>query len=228
VLLAPATPSDITISLTDAHVGMLVDTEARWPKTLHLDGFTYDAIQAYPEVNAKARLRWLELHPGGYTPQPYEQLIAAYRRVGHDQAARTVAIAKQRRRRTELNWPGKVWNTLLAWTVGYGYRTWQALLWLAAFLLAGWVILAAAYPTHLTPAKRPSESAPSFHPAMYSLDTLLPVGGLASAGLLDSPRHSPMVGLGIDPGRLGADHGRRCRPDRYSQERLTRRAGGDY
>jgi len=175
VLLAPAAPSDTTISLTDAHVGMLVDTEAMWPKALHLDGFTYDALRAHPEVDAKARLRWLELHPGGYTPHPYEQLIAAYRRVGHDQAARTVAIAKQRRRRTELNWPSRLWNTLLAWTVGYGYRTWQALLWLAALLLTGWVIFAAAYPAHMTSAKSPSESTPSFQPAIYSLDTLLPV-----------------------------------------------------
>jgi hypothetical protein len=175
VLLAPATPSEATISLTDARVGILVDSKARWPKTLHLDGFTYDVLQAFPEVDPKARLRWLELHPGGYTPQPYEQLIAAYRRVGHDEAARTVAIAKQRRRRTELNWPGKLWSTLLAWTVGYGYRTWQALLWLAALLLAGWAIFAAAYPTHMTPAKRSPETTPSFQPAIYSLDTLLPV-----------------------------------------------------
>jgi hypothetical protein len=175
LILAPEAPSETTVSLTGAHVGILADTQARWPKTLHLDGFTYDALQAFPEVDAKARLRWLELHPGGYTPQPYEQLIAAYRRVGHDQAARTVAIAKQRRRRTELNWPGRLWNALLAWTVGYGYRTWQALLWLGAFLLAGWVIFGAAYPTHMTPAKRPPEPTPSFQPAMYSLDTLLPV-----------------------------------------------------
>ncbi len=176
--LRTKTPADGTVDLTNAHVGILYDSRPTWPTSLHLGGFVYDALDAWPPINVKERLGWLKRDPGGYTSQLYEQLIAAYRHAGQEDAARKVAIAKQRRRRTELNRPGKLWNSLLFWTVGYGYRTWQALLWLLGFLVAGWVIFAAAYPTHMTPTKHPPDPTPAFHPVMYALDLLLPVVSL--------------------------------------------------
>jgi hypothetical protein len=108
-------------------------------------------------------------------PQLYEQLATFYRRAGRDDDARKVAIAKQRRRRQALNRPGKVWNSLLRWTIGYGYRTWQAGLWLLGFLVVGWIVFARAYPTHMTPTKQLGQPMPHFHPLVYALDTLLPV-----------------------------------------------------
>jgi hypothetical protein len=55
------------------------------------------------QVSVRDRLRWLTRHPGGYTPQIYDQLAGAYRRAGHDEAARKVSVAKQRRRRSALS-----------------------------------------------------------------------------------------------------------------------------
>jgi hypothetical protein len=125
-----------------------------------------------------ARLGWLARDEEGYVPQPYEQLAACYRRAGQDDDARKVAIAKQRRRRQTLNRPGKAWNSLLRWTVGYGYRTWQAGLWLLGLLAVGAVVFASAYPDAMALAKKPDDPLPAFQPWVYSLDVLLPVVNL--------------------------------------------------
>jgi hypothetical protein len=126
------------------------------------------------------RLRWLERDPGNYTPQLYEQLAAAYHKAGQDDDAREVAIAKQRRRRQTLNLPGKMWNSLLHWTVGYGYQTWKAGVWLLVLVGLGWYIFDRAhnpYPAHLLAAKPPGER-PWFHAGLYALDLLLPFADL--------------------------------------------------
>jgi hypothetical protein len=175
LLLLPKAPPTGTVRLTNAHVDIYSDSQATWPQDLRLGGFTYGALDARGEVDVTSRLRWLERDPDGYTPQLYEQLAAVYRNAGRDDAARKVAIAKQRRRRQALNRPSKVWNSLLRWTIGYGYRTWQAGLWLLGFLVVGWMVFAWAYPAHMTPTKQAGEPLPRFQPLVYALDTLLPV-----------------------------------------------------
>jgi hypothetical protein len=67
-----------------------------------------------------------------------------------------------------LNW---LWYA----TVGYGYRTWLAGIWLAALVALGDWIFTGAYPAHMTATT--SRPAP-FHAAVYALDLLLPVVGL--------------------------------------------------
>jgi hypothetical protein len=115
------------------HVGVLVDEPASWPRQAVLDGFAYEALYEDPPVSARQRLDWLARNPRGYSPQPYEQLAAVYRRAGRDNDARTVAIAKQRARRRTLALPGRLWSLLLDGLVGYGYRTWLAGVWLLVF-----------------------------------------------------------------------------------------------
>jgi hypothetical protein len=103
------------MDFTYAQVGALVDEPASWPSTAVLDGFVYDALYDDEEgrpVSAHQRLNWLTRDPGGYSPQPYEQLAAVYRRAGRDQDARTVAIAKQRARRRALDRNMRSWGTL--------------------------------------------------------------------------------------------------------------------
>jgi len=101
-------------------------------------------------------------------PKPHgidDQLAIAYRNAGREEAARRVAIAKQRKRRNPLN----PLNWLSYATVGYGYRTWLAGAWLAAFLAVGtWVFSRArmiATTTH----------PPAFHPFAYAADVIVPV-----------------------------------------------------
>jgi hypothetical protein len=182
LILRLKAPPEGQISLIDAHVGVLVDNQASWPNRLHLDGFIYDALNETPLITAEARLDWLTRGQQPYTPQPYEQLAAVYRRAGRDQDARTVAIAKQRRRRASLNLPSKAWNSLLRWTVGYGYRPWQAGLWLLALWLVGTLIFDRTHANGLvTPAKKPEELQ-HFNPLVYALDVLLPIVNLGQEG----------------------------------------------
>jgi hypothetical protein len=67
---------------------------------------------------------------------------------------------------------GKVWNWLLYLTVGDGYRTWLAGLWLTALLAVGATIFAGAHPGQMRSA---SASVPEFQPVAYTLDVLLPI-----------------------------------------------------
>jgi hypothetical protein len=181
------------IDLTHARVGGWYDAKDTWPTWLRLEGFTYDAIDA-PGVSARSRLRWVErhrgvqpgpagtTHQGGYTPQPYEQLAAVYRRAGHENSARTVAIAKQQARRAAsrrwwVRWPSSPWSIFLRWTIGYGYRPTRVLPYFLALLLLGAGVLGHAYPRHIIPAKSGS-GQPAFHAVAYTLDLLLPVANL--------------------------------------------------
>ena len=165
--LCPTAPPSGAVELTYARTGSYTDDPQTWPETLKLRGFTYDALEN-SKVSVRERLRWLALHSGGYTPQIYDQLAACYRSAGHDDAARRVAVAKQRHRRnvfSPLNW---LWYI----TVGYGYRTWLAAVWLAVFTIAGTLAFSNAHSRHLL---TPGPHAPAFHPLVYTLDTLLPV-----------------------------------------------------
>jgi hypothetical protein len=164
-------PPDGVVDLTNARVGSLHDTQDGWPARMRLRGFGYEVLEN-DSVRVRARLKWLARHEGGYAPGLYDQLAAAYRRDGHTQAARRVGIAKQWRRRRDLNVLGKAWNWLLYLTVGYGYRTWLAGLWLAALVALGTAVFAGAYPTQLRAA---SATVPSFQPAAYTLDVMLPI-----------------------------------------------------
>lgn len=177
LFLRPEEPPEGIVDLTNAHIDACHDNEATWPAVLYLSGFTYGTLVAEPEVEVAARLRWLERDPHGYAPQLYEQLAAAYRKAGRNEDARKVAIAKQRRRRQALNLPGKALNSLLRWTVGYGYQTWKAGVWLLVLVGLGWWIFDRAHPTQLV-AAQPLGQRPSFHAGLYALDLLLPFADL--------------------------------------------------
>jgi hypothetical protein len=157
------------VDLTDARVRMFYDNPDTWPAALNLRGFTYDSL-GNEKVSTRRRLEWLDRHKGGYLPQLYDQLSAVYRRAGDEQAARTVAIAKQRRRRraySPLSW---LWYV----TVGYGYRPWLAIAWVIGLTALGTAVFGNAYPAHMIAT---SPHPPSFHAVGYALDLLLPVIG---------------------------------------------------
>jgi hypothetical protein len=180
----------------DAHVGHYIDAKSTWPtgRDLMLNGFAYDAINSQPEDATPAeRIAWIGKNDR-YSPQPYQQLAAIYRRHGHDEAARQIAIARQRARRKEgaLPWWSKAWSRLLGATVGYGYRPWLAAFWVVGLWVAG-VALFTWGPTHSDimlglktgctpkgPCKVPTSAVrePRFNLPTYILDSLLPIVNL--------------------------------------------------
>jgi len=161
------------IDLSQAHTESIEDDRATWPQKLRLAGCSYQAIYPVDETSVRDRVKWLEREIEGYRPQPYQQLIAAYRRAGEEQHAKRVALENQRRRRATLAWPGRIVGYALDATVGYGYRTWLAGLWLLLFLAAGTAVFT-VWPAH---AIKPG-NIPPFQPFVYTLDLLLPVVNL--------------------------------------------------
>jgi hypothetical protein len=171
LLLLPRRRPDGVVNLTNAQVGIYEDEQQTWPTTVSLHGFVYEAL-GNDKVDVRSRLRWLTRHPDGYVPHIYDQLAAAYRRAGDEQAVRKVAVAKQWRRRTVLSPAGRLANWLLYLTVGYGHRTWLAAIWLAGLLGLGTLVFTNAHPHDLT---RVDPHAPAFNAFGYTLDVLLPI-----------------------------------------------------
>jgi hypothetical protein len=166
--IGPQTALLGAVDLRHTRVGVLDDVPGQWPAHLLMNGFTYDSLEA--PLPVQERLDWLAKE--AYQPQPYEQLAAVYRGHGHDEAARDVLLAKQRRRRAGQRLGARLWGYLQDWTVGYGYRPFRAALWLAALLLIGMLV----FTVHPPPALKPGE-APDFNAFLYALDLLLPIIG---------------------------------------------------
>ncbi|KNE82152.1 MULTISPECIES: hypothetical protein [Streptomyces] len=175
LVLTPAVPPSGAVDLRGARVTALHDRRGAWPDTVRLQGFVYGDLHGDDDAGREAvghRLAWIRREPG-YAPQPYEQLAGWYRQIGHDDDARRVLLAKQRHRRRTLRPAGRAWGHLLDGTVGYGYRPWLAGVWLAALALLGTGVFGA----HTPVAAQPGEGAP-FSALVYTLDLLIPIGGL--------------------------------------------------
>ncbi|GAB2844203.1 oxidoreductase [Actinoallomurus bryophytorum] len=159
---------DGSVELHHARIGVLRDDPDRWPSPLCLDGLTYETLE--PPLSAKRRLTWLSRDPDGCPPQPYEQLAAFYAQIGQPSEARQVLYARELHRRDAKTTVGRIWSGLQDVTVGYGYRSWRAMLWLALLLVLGSVLYGFAPPAALKAGE-----APHFNPVMYTLDLLLPI-----------------------------------------------------
>ncbi|MFJ4269133.1 membrane-associated oxidoreductase [Streptomyces coelicoflavus] len=156
-----------TLNLRRTQVDVLFLQPEMVPAWVQLNDLTYTSL--IPHEPAGRRLPMLE-KGDSYLPFTYEQLTAAYRRIGDDDAARLVQLAKQRRQRRTLPWYGRLWGHLQDVAVGYGFRPLRAGGWLLSLLAVGSV----AYGLHRPPPLKPAE-APDFNPVFYTLDLLLPV-----------------------------------------------------
>ncbi len=157
-----------TLNLRRAQLDVLFVEPEMVPERVHLSGLTYTTLT--PHEPAERRLPMLERDADGYAPDAYEQLTAAYRRIGDDHAARRVQLAKQRRHRGTLPWYGRLWGFVQDAAVGYGFRPLRAAGWLLSLLAVGSVAFALDSPRPLKPGE-----APPFDPVFYTLDLLLPV-----------------------------------------------------
>ncbi|MFJ7335230.1 membrane-associated oxidoreductase [Streptomyces sp. NPDC101116] len=157
-----------TLNLRRAQVEVLFLEPEVVPDEVLLNSLVYTSLT--PHEPAERRLAMLERDGEGYVPHAYEQLTAAYRRIGDDPAARRVQLAKQRRRRATLPWYGRLWGYVQDATVGYGFRPLRAAGWLVSLLAVGALAYALHHPAPLKP-----DEAPQFNPVFYTLDLLLPV-----------------------------------------------------
>ena len=176
------------IRLVGAKLGTLVDERVSWPQLLSLDGLTYGDLTYMP---AQERLDWLN-RSVGYSPQPYEQLAGYYRRLGHDDQARRVLLAKQRQRRRQRPWWVRWWGWLQDGLAGYGYKPGRALLLLAGAFVAGWLVFSTRHPAPVGPGPHPA-----FNAALYTLDVLIPAPTLGQASDWDPQGTTLWVAAGL-------------------------------
>jgi hypothetical protein len=179
------------IYLVSMQVGILSDDTESWAGArgwMELDGFTYDRLGDAPTA-ARDRVAWLDgqwsRHLGDqFRPQPWEQLIAVLRAMGHSNEARKVAIARQHRlrRARKVMLGARTLHWLYGVFVGYGYRPARLLsAVLAVWLVCGAAYWAAANPRWFGPAPLIAPTGPasggieSFSPWVYSADVLLPI-----------------------------------------------------
>ncbi|MYW03943.1 oxidoreductase [Streptomyces sp. SID3343] len=170
--LALSAPALGRIVLNGASVGILTDTPHTWPPrgNLEIAELTYTTRRAASPATVSDRIDWVERGTADYAPQPYDQLAGVYRAAGEDEDARSVLLAKQRRRRDTLGVPGRLWGHVQDVAIGYGYRPARALGWLIALVAVGTAVFAADRPAPLK-----ADEAPHWNPFWYTLDLLLPV-----------------------------------------------------
>ncbi len=176
------------VSLARAKVGDLVDDKGSWPQVLNLDGLTYGGLTYLP---ARERLDWLN-RSAGYSPQPYEQLAGHYRGLGHDEQARYVLLAKQRKRTRQRPWWARWWGWLQDILAGYGYAPGRALLLLTGAFIAGWLVFRSRHPVPVGPGPHPV-----FNAALYTLDVLIPAPALGQASDWDPQGPALAVATGL-------------------------------
>ncbi|HEY6729541.1 MAG TPA: hypothetical protein VI039_00785 [Solirubrobacterales bacterium] len=163
-----------TVDLGNAEVGHLWDDWKAWTGDYVLDDFSYSRLdQVNDRSTLRRRLAWLRGNRDGYRPQIYDQLARTYRSSGHEDLQREVLVAKQRQRRDQLSGPAVIWNLAQDLLVGFGYRTWKALI-PFAFLVAAGTLYFAAHSDDFE-ERVPTQNSPPFKPLTYTLDLLLPV-----------------------------------------------------
>ncbi|MCG3189801.1 MAG: hypothetical protein LKCHEGNO_02301 [Burkholderiaceae bacterium] len=185
-------------TLADTRVGALHDDDATWGDALVLDGFAYRQLAAAAPQSSGFRIGWLERQPPAHVgrdfrPQPWQQLIGAFQRMGLAGQARDVAVASedQLRRAGRIGahlsprwrWLPRLMHRAFGLAAGYGHRPWRVLwsmvaLWLAC---AGFFGIAADSGA-IVPAQSPAAEAghappsmsPAFDPLAFSLERVLP------------------------------------------------------
>jgi hypothetical protein len=179
------------INLPGAKIGFLQDDEESWPQHLNLYGLTYGDLTYMP---AQKRVDWLNrsVRTAGYSPQPYEELAAHYRRMGHDEQARRLLLAKLRQRTLQRPWWARWWGWLQDAIAGYGYAPGRALLLLAGAFVTGWLVFRVRQPVPVGPGPHPTFSA-----ALYTLDVLVPAPTLGQASDFDPQGTGLWVAAGL-------------------------------
>ncbi|WP_146754532.1 hypothetical protein [Micromonospora noduli] len=163
-----------TLDMTNVSARVVTDNPSTWPAVIVLDGFAYDRLSSPQPVTVRERIKWLTRGDTNYRPQPYEQLIAAYRRAGQEHEARVVGYRKQHARAKEVRGISRIWSGILWATVGYGYRTWLASVWLIGLTALGWSVFTPIGESAIAAVEKP----PQFHSLVYSVDLLIPVVSL--------------------------------------------------
>ena len=177
---------DCTVGTWQLRPSSLCTDTDQWRVT----GFSYQRIESGGATwEVESRIEWLDSARDDRSPGPYQQMAGVLRSEGHNASARKVLIAGNNRVQHGVS--GRLRRVLFGWTIGYGYRPWRVLLFLAPLFvgLALFVALAPANSTEpaqawmvtaatdddITAADDCDGGGPCLQPVVYALDTILPV-----------------------------------------------------
>ncbi|MDD9854121.1 MAG: hypothetical protein OXU78_09260 [Deltaproteobacteria bacterium] len=195
--LGNAAIKDVLLDHVEVH-GVLVDLQ-KWPRRGSANGFRYQTIE--PDDDWETGRDWVQhMSSSKFSPQPYEQLMSVYRRMGHTNWAREIGFALEKKRSKEfkgwqwLTW--RPWYGILKWTIGYGYKPFRFIPWALGLVMTGFLLFSSGHswqmPTFLSNEWVPSEAEAlesqtwkqdrkpppdylPFNPLIYSLEATFPV-----------------------------------------------------
>ena len=179
--------TSVVVDLTSAHIGETLTFNPAGIKhvadphlRLAVNGLTYAGV---PGGTSKGD--WLALLRVGtrsYAAQPYQQLATGYKALGDERQARKILIAQRddELTRAGTRWSERLWGWITKITLGYGYKPWRALLFLAAVVGIS-CVLAVALGSHGALAETNQTATPGrpctvIQQVSVGLDLNLPVG----------------------------------------------------
>ncbi len=187
-----SSPGKATLDLRPTKVGTLLNPQNSWlnQNCLRLDGFIYDQIADGSPPSAEIQLGWLKRQPQDrFLSQPFEQLADVLRKMGLEDDARAVMIAKNEEHARYVQWrPEWLWYGLFGQLIGYGYSPWRAFAISLIVIGIGWWLFRRGYRRGLiTPtgdakytiekdgARPSSDDYPKFNAFVYSLENFVPI-----------------------------------------------------
>jgi hypothetical protein len=196
-------PEKVKLDLRQARVGTLLNSQDSWPTQgkLYVDGFVYDQIDGRDRPNddqiedrarptAEVQLRWLQLQAQDrFLSQPFEQLAGVLRKMGLEEDAPRVMIAKNEEHARYVQWRLEwLWYGLFGHLIGYGYSPWNAFgISLIVIVIGRWLFRrgyrrglvtptgGAKYTIEKDGAHPSSDDYPKFNAFVYSLETFVPI-----------------------------------------------------
>jgi hypothetical protein len=140
---------DAVLVLRNVSVGFLQDLRTAWPNRLELNGFTYSLGGLVLDNEDEMALRdpswfqtWL-LKQNKYSPDVYEQLANALKKLGYRDKALDIQYAgKERERNEAIGW-NHTWLSVLDGAIGYGIgaRIWRVFRWVGVFVIIGFLAI---------------------------------------------------------------------------------------
>jgi hypothetical protein len=188
------------VDLRGARVGVLFFDPARLEHAA--DPHLRFAVEELTYAGVPQRIsaqKWLDLLRDGtprYAGQPYQQLAAGYRALGDERQAREILMAQRHAELTRPpnRWTERLWGWTTKVTLGYGYKPWRAL-WFLAGVLAVSCVLAVALGSHGALAQTDKTATPTrpctvIQQVSVGLDLNLPVGTSVARASCDLTKNS--------------------------------------
>jgi len=185
-------PEKAILDLRLVRVGTLLSRPDSWPTqgNLRVDGSIYEQIDDWAPPSAEIQLAWLKRQPRDrFLSQPFEQLASVLRKMGLEEDARKVMIAKNEEHAHYVQWRLEwLWYGLFGQLVGYGYSPWRAFGISLVVIGIGWWLFRRGYRQGLLTATSGDaygtvrgsthqllDSYPKFNAFIYSLEAFVPL-----------------------------------------------------